>query len=87
MYDIIGTLYTPGTYDDEGNELTPPVALPGWHVNSPHPVEGWEQYQVEPSSPRRVFAGHPTYCYVFPDEATFDAIVNPPVPEPEEVLE
>jgi len=85
MFDIIGTLYTPGTYDDEGNELTPPVPLAGWHVNSPFPVEGWEQYQVTPTSPRRVFAGHPTFCYVFPDEATFDALVNPP--QPEEVTE
>jgi hypothetical protein len=87
MYDIIGILYTPGTYDDEGNELTPPVALAGWHVNSPHRVEGWEAYQVEPNSPRRVFAGHPTFCYVFPSEEAYEAIVNPPLPEPEEVLE
>jgi len=85
MFDIIGTLYTPGTYDDEGNELTPPFPLDGWHVNSPFPVEGWEQYQVEPSTPRRVFAGHPTHCYVFPDEATFDDLVNPP--QPDEVTE
>ncbi len=82
MLDIIGTLYEPGTYDAEGNELTAPVAKAGWHVNSPHPVEGWEQYRVEPSSPRRVFAGHPTFYYMFPDEATFEAIVNPPQPEP-----
>lgn len=82
MYDIIGTLYEPGTYDAEGNELTAPVAKPGWHVNKPFPVEGWEKYQVAPKSPHRVFAGHPTFCYVFPDQATFDAIVNPPQPEP-----
>ena len=71
MYDIIGTLF-----EDE-------TALPGWHVNSPFPVEGWEQYQVTPTTPRRVFAGHPTFFYVFPDEAAFEAIVNPP----EEVAE
>jgi hypothetical protein len=75
MYDIIGTIYS----EDEE-----PVALPGWHVNSPFAVVGWEEYQVEPNSPRRVFAGHPTFCYVFPDEATYEAIVNPPQPEPVE---
>ena len=68
MLDIIGTLYT---QDAE------PVALPGWHVNSPHPVEGWERYRVEPSSPRRVFADHPTFYYVFPDDATFDLLRSP----------
>lgn len=78
MFDIIGTLYEPGTYDAEGNEITAPVALPGWHVNSPEPVEGWEAYAVTPNAPRRVFAGHPTFFYVFQDEATFNALVNPP---------
>lgn len=24
---------TPGTYDSEGNELTPPELIPGWHTN------------------------------------------------------
>lgn len=73
MLDIIGTIYEPGTYDAEGNELTPPVAIPGWHVNTQHPVEGWDAYKVEPATPLRVFAGHPTHCYVFADEAAFTA--------------
>ena len=63
QYDIIGTLYTPGEYDSEGNETTPPIPLPGWHVNAPCPVDGWEQYLVTPNTPRRVFAGHQTICY------------------------
>lgn len=24
---------TPGTYDEDGNELSPPVLVPGWHTN------------------------------------------------------
>lgn len=78
MLDIIGTMYTPGTIDALGNQITPPVALPGWHVNSPQPMPGWEAYQVEPATPYRVFAGHPAWFYVFPDKAAFEAIVNPP---------
>jgi len=70
MYDVIGTIYT-----------NPDTSLPGWHVNSPYPVESWEQYQVEPKTPMRVFAGHPTYCYVFESEEAYEAIINPPVDE------
>jgi hypothetical protein len=64
MYDTIGTLF-----EDE-------TALPGWHVNSPFPVEGWEQYQVTPTSPRRVFAGHPTFFYVFDNQEVFDNLTK-----------
>lgn len=31
--DIIGIIYTGGTYDSEGNVITPPVASPGYHCN------------------------------------------------------
>lgn len=56
--DIIGTIYTPGTYDDDGNELTPPVALPGWHVNYKGVLpDGWASSVVTPVTPYRVFAG------------------------------
>lgn len=78
MLDIIGTMYEPGTYDAEGNELTAAVELPGWHVNSPQPMAEWAAYQVEPATPRRVFAGHPTWFYVFPDQAAFEALIPTP---------
>ena len=29
----IGTIYEGGQWDANGNQLTAPVALPGWHVN------------------------------------------------------
>ena len=58
--DVIGIIYDPGTYDDDGNELTPPVAQDGWHVNAK-----WEESlpttfatrAVSPATPHRGFAG------------------------------
>ena len=73
MLDIIGTIYTPGEYDSEDNVITAPVALSGYHVNSPQAIEGWEQYRITPETPMRVFAGHETFFYSFVDEAEFTA--------------
>ena len=54
--DVVGTIYEPGTYDDEGEEITPPVPLPGWHVNFAGPyANGLEAYKIEPNSPYRKF--------------------------------
>jgi hypothetical protein len=55
--DPIGTLYDPGTYDDEGNEITPPIALEGWHVNFIGELpEAALPYALTPANPRVVFA-------------------------------
>jgi len=55
--DPIGTLYDPGTVDAEGNELMPPVALAGWHVNFIGELpEAAQAYVLTPVSPRVVFA-------------------------------
>jgi hypothetical protein len=67
MIDIIGTIYTPGTYDTEGNELTPPVEQDGYHVNTVILIPDMEPYQIEPATPRRVFAGQETFCLKFAD--------------------
>lgn len=58
-HDIIGPLYNPGQYDAEGNEISPPVLLPGWHVNiTPDDLTPeLEPYVVTPSALRRVWAG------------------------------
>lgn len=32
MYHV-GHMYEGGEWDSEGNEITPPTAIPGWHVN------------------------------------------------------
>ena len=55
--DEIGTIYEGGTYDAEGEVITPPVALPGWHVNTAGLApEAWEAYAVYPQNPVRVWA-------------------------------
>ena len=74
--DVIGTLYTPGTYDSEGQEITPAVPLTGYHVNTTHPVSAWAAKLVTPATPRRVFGGAPTVFYTFDDEAEFDAMME-----------
>jgi hypothetical protein len=54
--DVIGTISRGGEWDKEGNVITPPEVLPGWHVNYVGEVpEGWEQYAVSPKNPVRVF--------------------------------
>jgi hypothetical protein len=56
--DVIGPIYTGGTYDPEtGEVLTPPVLLSGWHVNYIGELpDGWDAYVVTPEQPVRVFA-------------------------------
>jgi len=62
--DVIGKLFTQP-------ETGPSVELPGWHVNSPWPIAGWDAYKVTPTTPQRVFAGQPTTFYTFGAEADF----------------
>jgi hypothetical protein len=57
--DVIGTIYEGGEWDDEGNVITEPAALQGWHVNvrlvgneNPTPLE---EFAVIPTTPRRVW--------------------------------
>ena len=55
--DVIGTITEGGEWDDDGNVITEPTALDGWHVNYLGDLPtGWESYEVTPSSPYRVFA-------------------------------
>ena len=55
--DVIGVITRGGEWDDEGNVITPPTALDGWHVNYQGELpEGWEEFLVEPANPYRVFA-------------------------------
>ena len=59
--DVVGTIIgTPGTYDENGDELTPPVPLPGWHINVQGIApEAWDQFLTYVYQPRRIFAGQP----------------------------
>lgn len=55
--DVVGTISRGGEWDEEGNVITPPEVLDGWHVNYVGEVpEGWEPFIVTPEQPVRVFA-------------------------------
>ena len=58
--DTIGVIYEGGEWDTEGNVITEPVALDGWHVNvfvrDDEDGEALEAYEVFPTTPVRVWA-------------------------------
>ena len=58
--DVIGIIYDPGTYDEEGNELTPPVPRDGYHVNCKWngavPLT-FSTRAIYPVTPHRIFYG------------------------------
>ena len=57
--DIIDKIYKEGTYDSNGNVITPPTLIDGFHVNiawgMPIPNE-FESSRIYPQSPSRVWA-------------------------------
>jgi len=54
--DIVGIITKGGEYDEEGNVITQPTTLPGWHINYVGELPSdWEQYLVSPEEPVRVF--------------------------------
>ncbi len=60
--DVIGQIVdTPGTYDEEGNQLTPPVLLDGWHINVAYQgdkdLSAFESYEIQVNSPVRKWLG------------------------------
>ena len=55
MLDIIGTIYTAGTYDDQGEVITPPEPISGWHVNAVCSIPAFEPYTIHPETPSRTF--------------------------------
>jgi hypothetical protein len=54
--DVVGVITEGGECDEEGNVITQPITLSGWHINyvGELPVE-LEQYLVTPENPVRVF--------------------------------
>ena len=59
--DEIGVIYEGGTYDAEGVVITPPTALPGWHVNTAGIApEAWDSHLIIVNSASRIFFGGPT---------------------------
>ena len=65
--DIIGTIHTPGEYDELGAVIVAPEPLPGWHVITTAKLSGLDAY-LSLASPPRVFAGAKTHYYVFESE-------------------
>jgi hypothetical protein len=55
---VIGRIEKGGEWDADGNVITPPVQLPGWHVNvlGELPSE-WQSYRIHPATPLAVFGG------------------------------
>ena len=55
--DVIGQIVRGGEWDDEGNVITPPEVLDGWHLNYQGELfDGWEEFAVYPANPVRVWA-------------------------------
>lgn len=55
--------------DEDGNLISPATAKSGYHVNTIYPVDEWEEYLTQPSTPYNIFAPpSTTYFYVFADE-------------------
>lgn len=58
--DVIGIIYEGGEWDAEGNTITPPVALEGWHVNirlmGTEDATPLDAFKVMPTHPRRMWA-------------------------------
>jgi hypothetical protein len=55
--DVVGAITRGGEWDDEGNVITPPEVLDGWHVNYVGNLpDGWEEFAVYPANPVRVWA-------------------------------
>ena len=55
--DVIGSITVGGEWDEEGNVITEPTVLDGWHVNYRGEVpDEWLQYAVSPEQPVRVWA-------------------------------
>ena len=81
---VIGKIVnTRGTYDKEGNQLTAPTYIAGWHVNTTSEVAEWADYlcDPQPTTPVRIYAGGVTpVCYSFPDEDTFNDLQKPTPP-------
>jgi hypothetical protein len=70
--DEVGTIHEGGTYTPEGEVITPPTQLPGWHVNSVGLApEAWDEFLVVANTASRIFLGGSTQA---PDTATLEAM-------------
>lgn len=73
--DVVGAIIADwGQYDQDGEEVTPPVYLAGHHVNAPEVIPEFSEWLLDPqpTTPYRVYAGRMPVCYRFPDQETFE---------------
>jgi hypothetical protein len=57
--DVIGDIYTGGTYDNEGEVIEPPVKIDGYHANvrvTGELPDSLKPFVIEVANPVRVFA-------------------------------
>jgi len=55
--DVIGPIVRGGEWDEDGNVITEPEVLDGWHLNYRGVLpDGWDAYAVWPEQPVRVWA-------------------------------
>jgi len=54
--DVVGIITKGEEYDEEGNVITQPITLSGWHINYVGKLPSdWEPFLVTPEEPIRVF--------------------------------
>ena len=53
--DVIGIISEGGEWDDNDNEIEAPTVLSGWHVNAVGSLPDWEEFEVFPNPPYRIF--------------------------------
>ena len=54
--DVLGIIIEGSKWDKDGNQITSPTVLPGWHINYLGELpDGWESFEVTPNTPNRVF--------------------------------
>ena len=55
--DVIGIISRGGEWDEDGNVITAPTVLDGWHINYIGELpDGWEEFVVTPANPVRIWA-------------------------------
>ena len=70
----LGIITKGGTYDEEGNTIDPPVALPGWHVNTRGIAPpAWDRFLIVVNSACNIFLGGPDKA---PDDETLEEMVG-----------
>ena len=56
--DVIGTIYEGGEYGEDGEIITPPYPVKGWHINALEVEEDLEKYIIDrPKKPHRIYLG------------------------------